>query len=248
MPAILTFALAAPLGAMGALAVGERRGGWDRPGRSAVLGLVAACLGLDRAAEDEHAALSAGLGLAIRREGPATALLSDYHTAQVPRTLRNRVFATRREELGAPELETVLSRRDYRADIAFTAALWHRPKAPMPWTLADLAAAMAEPRFVPYLGRKSCPLGLPMAPLVAEAETMREAFTRRDAEAREWERRLVPRGAGGTVWADEAGPGEPLLGLHEIYRETRRDEPVSRARWQFGLRAEIAAEWPKGVG
>jgi CRISPR system Cascade subunit CasD len=248
MAAILTFALAAPLGAMGALAVGERRGGWDRPGRSAVLGLIAGCLGLDRLAEAEHAALSAGLGLAIRREGPATTLLSDYHTAQVPRTLRNRVFATRREELAAPEVETVLSRRDYRADIAFTAALWCRPGASMPWTLPDLAAAMTKPRFVPYLGRKSCPLGLPMAPLVVEAETVCEAFTQRDATAREWERRLVPRGAGGTVWADEAGPGEPPLGLDEIYRETRRDEPVSRARWQFGLREEVAALWPKVAG
>jgi CRISPR system Cascade subunit CasD len=247
MPAILTFVLAAPLGAMGALAVGERRGGWDRPGRSAILGLIAGCLGLDRAAEDEHAALSAGLGLAIRREGSATALLSDYHTAQVPATRRNRVFATRREELAIPkhEQETVLTRRDYRADIAFTAALWRRVAAPMPWSLEDVAAAMTAPRFVPYLGRKSCPLGLPMAPRVTEAETVSAAFTGRDAEAGEWERQLVPRGAGGTVWADAAGPGEPALGLDTAYRETRRDEPISRARWQFGLREEVAARWPK---
>ena len=45
MPDFLTFALAAPLAAMGEIAVGERRGSWDRPGRSAVLGLIAAVLG-----------------------------------------------------------------------------------------------------------------------------------------------------------------------------------------------------------
>ena len=37
MPEFLTFVLAAPLAAMGEIAVGERRGTWDRPGRSAVL-------------------------------------------------------------------------------------------------------------------------------------------------------------------------------------------------------------------
>ena len=43
----LVFLLHAPLGAMGGVAVGERRAGFDRPGKSAILGLVAAALGLD---------------------------------------------------------------------------------------------------------------------------------------------------------------------------------------------------------
>ena len=54
MPTYLTFALVAPLGAMGELAVGERRGSWDRPGRSAVLGLrmdtLVTAFALDRGA------------------------------------------------------------------------------------------------------------------------------------------------------------------------------------------------------
>src|SRR3954452_22752570 len=83
MTDILTFALAAPLAAMGEIAVGERRGSWTRPGRSAVLGLIAACLGIDRDDEEAHAALESGYGLALRLQslGP---LLADYHTAQVP--------------------------------------------------------------------------------------------------------------------------------------------------------------------
>lgn len=241
MAEILTFALVAPLGAMGSLAVGERRGGWDRPGRSAVLGLVAACLGLERTDEDSHAALSACVGLAIRREGPATPLLSDYHTAQTVPTRKKRAFATRREELAADGLETVLSRRDYRADIAFTAALWRRPGL-FPWTLEALAMALAAPRFVPYLGRKSCPLGLPMAPRVVVAATVREAFMQRDAAAAAPERDALRR-QGGMVWADAAGADEPALGLTHAYAESRRDEPLSRARWQFGLRQEVAAHW-----
>src|SRR5215469_1393549 len=80
MPEFLTFVLAAPLAAMGEIAVGERRGSWDRPGRSAVLGLIAACLGLAREDEGAHESLETGYGLALRVQnvGP---LLPDYHTA-----------------------------------------------------------------------------------------------------------------------------------------------------------------------
>jgi CRISPR system Cascade subunit CasD len=238
MATFLTFVLAAPLGAMGALAVGERRSGWDRPGRSAVLGLVAGCLGLDRAAEADHAALSAGFALAIRREGGVTPLLSDYHTAQTAPTRKNRRFATRREEAAAAD-QTILTRRDYRTDIAFTLALWPRGGA-APWTLDDLAAALRRPRFTPYLGRKSCPLGLPMAPLIVTAETVRAAFVARDAAACPIERQALARSRGGTLWSDPTD----ALGLTEVRKETRRDEPLSRARWQFGLRDEIVADWP----
>jgi CRISPR system Cascade subunit CasD len=242
MAEFLTFVLAAPLGAMGALAVGERRGGWDRPGRSAVVGLIAGCLGLDRTAEADHAALSAGFGLAIRREGGLTPLLSDYHTAQTAPTRRNRSFATRREEAAAAD-QTILTRRDYRADIAFTILVWLR-EVSAPWTLNDLAEALRRPHFTPYLGRKSCPLGLPMAPLVVTAATVREAFEVRDAGAREIERKALARPGGGTLWADRQAEGEPELGLDEARSEVRRDEPISRARWQFGLREEIVADWP----
>jgi CRISPR system Cascade subunit CasD len=241
MTDFLTLVLVAPLGAMGSLAVGERRAGWDRPGRSAILGLIAGCLGLDRAAEADHAALSAGFGLAIRREGAATALLSDYHTAQTAPTRKNRAFATRREELAVADRQTILSRRDYRTGAAFTLALW--PRKASPWTLADLAKVLRQPCFTPYLGRRSCPLALPMAPLIVPAETVVAAFRARDLAAHPIERAILAQGGDGTIWSD-FGDAEPALGLAVSHRETRRDEPVSRARWQFDLREEIVAVWP----
>jgi CRISPR system Cascade subunit CasD len=153
------------------------------------------------------------------------------------------VFAARREELAA-ELETVLTRRDYRADVSFTVALWRR-NAPLPWTLADFVDALRRPAFVPYLGRKSCPLGLPMAPLIVEADTVCGSLQRRDAEAPALERDAAANG-GGFVWADQPSATCPPLGLDEQHShvEWRRDELVSRMRWQFGLRAEVAAPWP----
>ncbi len=255
MADVLTFTLAAPFGALGGVAVGERRTGADRPARSAVLGLLAACLGVTRAEDGLHAELAAGLGVAVRREGPPGPLLTDYHTAQAPAARRGRSFATRREEVSSGDLETVLTRRDYRADLAFTVAVWRR-EAPLRWTLGELAAALRTPRFVPYLGRKSCPLGLPMAPLLVDEPSVAAAFAARDrgadadADARgvaERDRRRLygRRGrSAGVVWADRAGAGEPSLGLPEDRTELRRDAPLSRRRWQFALRDEVAAVWP----
>src|SRR5215213_3306304 len=77
MPEFLTFTLTAPLAAMGEIAVGERRSSWDRPGRSAVLGLVAACLGIGREDEAAHEALETGYGLALRVQKSGS-LLPDY--------------------------------------------------------------------------------------------------------------------------------------------------------------------------
>jgi len=161
MPEFLTFAIAAPLAAMGEIAVGERRGTWDRPARSAMLGLVAACLGLARDDEAAHAALETGYGLALRRQGIGP-LLADYHTVQVPPRQRGRRFATRAEELAAGPLETILSRRDYHTDTLVLVALWPRPE--VRWGLEEIASALRAPRYTPYFGRKSCPLMLPLSP------------------------------------------------------------------------------------
>jgi len=233
MPEFLTFALAAPLAAMGEIAVGERRGRWDRPGRSAVLGLIAACLGLAREDEAAHDALEAGYGLALRIQhvGP---LLPDYHTAQVPPTRRGRRFATRAEELSAKDLETILSRRDYRTDMVVLAALWGRPGAR--WSLSEMETALRAPQYVPYFGRKSCPLMLPLAPQRIEAADPVVSLTDRANGGPEPERRLVRLRSAAVVTMTAADAGDFGLPIQRV--EIRRDALVSRQRWQFALREE----------
>jgi CRISPR system Cascade subunit CasD len=221
---------------MGELAVGERRGSWDRPGRSAVLGLVAACLGLDRADEDAHLALETGFGLGLRVEwrGPT---LADYQTAQVPPTQRGRRFTTRAEELAAPDLDTILSRRDYRAGLQALGALW--PRGQTRWTLGEIAAAMRKPFYVPYLGRKSCPLMLPLAPALIDAPDAVAALAARSHDQASLDLLLWPGGADRpVVTLDAADAGD-----HRVQRiEMRRDRPASRRRWQFALREEAVLE------
>ncbi|WP_149541011.1 type I-E CRISPR-associated protein Cas5/CasD [Siccirubricoccus phaeus] len=246
MPHYLTFALVAPLAAFGSIAVGERRGGWDRPGRSAVLGLIGACLGLEREDEAGQAALAEGYGLAMLCVAPG-ALLADYHTAQVPSAQRGRRFATRAEELAAPGLNTILSRRDYRSGAWHLAALWPRVPAPR-WGLEAIAEAMRRPVFTPYLGRKSCPLGLPLAPeLVAATDAPAALLARHASEAKEGRFRKTWLGpaTGPLTVAMEAEPGGLPAGLRHLRTERRRDQPRSRRRWQFDLREELILAVPQ---
>src|SRR5947199_10464826 len=98
MSEIVVFMLWAPLAAMGDMAVGERRAGFDRPGRSAVLGMVAAALGLDRADETAHAVLDRGY-LMAQRVLHRGELLQDYHTVQAPPADRKTRWSTRRSAL-----------------------------------------------------------------------------------------------------------------------------------------------------
>jgi CRISPR system Cascade subunit CasD len=270
MPAGLAFTLYAPLAAMGDIAVGERRGGFDRPARSAILGLVAAALGLDRADEAGHAALDRGYRLAqrVRLRG---LLMEDYHTVQAPPADRKARWATRREALAAPRLETLLSVREYRADILVDIALIEAASDERAATFPPerVAEALRSPVYALYVGRKSCPFGLPLRPVLASSvERLADLYARLDEPGallagianplaplrldRVWSDALGTWDA--PVYADADLAGDSRRGLPDLLSpayqpirvERRRDRVASRRRWQFELRDEIVAE-PRAV-
>lgn len=174
----LTFTLCSPLAAHGTTGAMRYRGSWPRPGRSAVLGLVAGSLGLRRDEYAANAALSNGYGYAVRVDSPGRSMV-DYHSAQMPGGPDGRGLRTRRAELEHHKVGTVLTYREYRQDAIYTIALWAREGAR--WTLEELSAALQEPVFAPYLGRKCAALSLPMAPTIVEADTLPAAFAQRPA-------------------------------------------------------------------
>ena len=233
----LVFTLYAPMGAFGEIAVGERRMSWARPGRSAILGLVAAAQGIERASEDAHQRLESGLYYAVRIDAPGRPLI-DYHTTQTPKAHKDRKFATRREELKIDDLNTVLSVREWRADACFTVILWPRPDSTV--DLDEIAGALRNPCFVLYVGRKSAPLGLPLNPEFIDADSFMSAFEARlpsDEEQKVLRRIRAPGAERRDIAFDDDAPEPPA----HSRGETRRDAIASRARWQFADRLERIA-------
>jgi CRISPR system Cascade subunit CasD len=251
MPETVVFTLWAPLAAMGDVAVGERRAGFDRPGRSAVLGLVAAALGLNRADETAHAALDRDYLMAQRvlHRGD---LLQDYHTVQAPAADRKSRWITRREALDRPrhELGTLLSLRDYRQSPFVDIALVARPGALSHFSPSSIVEALRRPAFTLYFGRKACPLGLPPAPVVMQAQTLATVFgagLHRDPAAQEILLHLGVQGHRARIYAD-IELAEMLSPDYRVSRiEQRRDRPLSRERWQFDMRSEVVADPVNGA-
>jgi CRISPR system Cascade subunit CasD len=251
MTQFLMLTLYAPLASWGEIAVGENRDSWDRPSRSAILGLLAASLGIDRGDQAAHDALDDGYGLAVLLDAPGVAVV-DYHTAQTvaESVLKKSRPATRKAMLEAGERETILSRRTYRADSLAAVALWARPDAR--WPLGEFVHAIKRPGFVPYAGRKSNPFGLPLRPEIVEAPTVAGAFATRPPEllieslSGEF-RILEPRSGWGREVAHDLADTE-FTGLDPFRRETRRDTRPQRTRWQFAERTVGIGRLPEPQG
>ena len=246
----LIFQLQAPLSSWGDMAVGEYRPSADYPSQSAIHGLLGAALGIDRADDTMQHALRSSVRIAIGVLDQGT-LLRDFHTAQVPsRTdLKKRPHATRRDELLVPkaDLNTILSTRDYLQNAASLVALQGCADAHYP--LARLAAALTKPRFVLYLGRKSCPLAVPLHPRVLESPSIRAAFEAYQADLSELHQRSGLADAGTRcehvkkiVWGDDFGGNDlATLGVARDLSVNRKDQVISRVGWQFADRREHIA-------
>ena len=130
------------------------------PGRSAILGLLAAALGIER---DDRAAWDALRGYrTATRPLTESALLRDYHTVQtVPQKIRRP--DGRRAAINAigRGIHTLVTMRDYRTDAAVAVAVWAENAR---WPLPQLAEALRNPVFVLYLGRKVLPSCRPTGP------------------------------------------------------------------------------------
>lgn len=255
MTDFLLFTLYAPLASWGDIAVGESRGSWDRPSRSAVLGLLGAALGIVRDDQASHDVLDAGYGMAVRLDASG-APLSDYHTAQTvaASAVKKRQPRTRAALLSSGDHETILSRRIYRQDALATVVLWVRGGAPARWTLEQLEQALRRPAFLLYAGRKANALGAPLDPEVISADTIARAFERRAPAPRGFDASsLIGAGQWGREVAhDPIHPRDGFSsGLLPFRRDVRRDVPTHRARWQFGERVVeigLLGSGPSGAG
>ncbi len=235
MTQFCVFSLYGPMASWGEIAVGETRHSADHPTKSAVIGMVAAALGIRRDEEEIHSRLGESLGMACLVRDPGIPV-QDYHTVQTPREAalkQGSYFLTRRDELSLGQsLETIISSRDYRCDTRVHVCLWKRGEA-LPCDLGEIAAALNRPRFTLYLGRKSCPPGLPVCAKVIEAASLVEAFSAVERDLPEF-----PAWDGLSAEAAMYWDADGVAGIDPRHVVQRRDAVLSRKRWTFLSRAE----------
>ncbi len=128
------------------------------PGRSALIGLLGACLGLERIDQKQQQALAGSVRFAVRVDQQGQKM-TDYHT----------VKNAREDYRGLKSHDTIQTWREYWQDACYTVAVWSTDNADI--TLADIAKAVKYPLYTPVLGRRSCPLARPMFETTLTAES-----------------------------------------------------------------------------
>jgi CRISPR system Cascade subunit CasD len=134
----LLLRLAAPLQAWGAESKFSRRTTGRAPTKSGVIGLAAAALGYGR---DAPLAELSSLEFAARVDRPGT-IIKDFHTAHT---------------FGEKNKQAFISDRYYLSDAVFLVGL-EGPRE----LLQRIEAALQNPVFPIFLGRRSCPPTLPI--------------------------------------------------------------------------------------
>lgn len=228
MSDFLVFQIYGPMASWGDIAVGETRRSAAHPSKSAILGLLAAALGIDRDDEAVHKEMAEAYKIAVKVLSMGS-LLIDYHTVQVPPQQRKASFRTRKDELSSGRLGTLLSSREYRCDAVYIAAVWADQQA-VPFSFDQLAEALKEPKYSLYLGRKSCPPATPLNPRIIRNASLKEAL---DSKADIAAPPVGPTESSLYYWEDT-----PASGLEADQSFERWDLPGNRQRWQFRPRTE----------
>lgn len=161
MPHFLILRLDGPMQAWGTHTYEDFRPSNLFPTRSGLLGLLGACMGIDRRDHAGLEQLAASVEFTVRADQSvlrpnagksmpkAAVKLPDFHT----------VLAARKVD-GSPNKYPVVSRREYLFDAAFTVVIGVKPAAPV--TLEAIAEALRRPCYTPVLGRRSCPITRPL--------------------------------------------------------------------------------------
>lgn len=210
----LVFSLSASLGSMGELAGHERRGSLLWPGRSALIGLMGAALGIRR--DGDFSGLdSLKIDVAVFDSGT---VLRDFHTIQSVPAAAVKKPNSRPEAIrkAGGRLTTSITLRDYRAGVFYGVAVQGE-------RLEEIAAALRKPHFTLYLGRKSCPLSSPLNPQVVQADTVEEAL--RQVKVPFWLSRHV-----------DLSEKVMVVGEQGSQRDYVHDVPLDRQRWHFAAR------------
>ena len=191
----LLLRLAGPLQSWGV----ESRFAWrataNAPTKSGVIGLLASALGYERT-DTESLAILAGLCFGVRLDQPGRKL-RDFQTAHHPVT--GQIMP--------------VSQRFYVADAVFLAGVEGERAL-----LETIDAALHSPRYLPYLGRRSCPPSGPINLGIHDTDVV-DALKQAPWQASTWYQRRGPAAPTLTLLL-EADPGYTDVDL-------QRDQPTT---------------------
>jgi CRISPR system Cascade subunit CasD len=160
------------------------------PGRSALLGLLGACLGIDRIDQKRQEELAASVWFAVRVDQQGQKM-TDYHT----------VKDAREDYRGLKSHDTIQTWREYWQDACYTVAIWATVDAPI--ALDDIEKALNRPLFTPVLGRRSCPLARPLFHTRLSAESALLALAQSTETC-------------GTIYSEEENDGAILIKKRDV--------------------------------
>lgn len=223
MASFLVLRLDGPMQAWGTHTFEDFRPSNLYPTRSGLLGLLGACLGLERNDLAGHSNLSDSVEFTVRvdthvvRPGKEDTLvkkrsikLPDFHTVMDARKVD-----------GSANKFPVVSRREYLFDAAFTVVVGSRPESS--FSLVQIADALRRPCFTPALGRRSCPLTRPLLEGRVEADSPRDALGE-----------IEPKGD--LIYSESEPSDQPVR---------VRDVPMHGKTRQFGTRLVYVHKEPK---
>ncbi|NUF49294.1 type I-E CRISPR-associated protein Cas5/CasD [Gilliamella sp. ESL0250] len=236
----LIFQIYAPLTSWGEHAIGEVRHSNDIPSRSALLGLVAAALGIRR--EDNKVdTFNQHYNFAIRPFKANSSWFRDFQTVQAPRANKKQLLYTRFDEIrrNPNELETLLSQREYYNDIYYQIVMTETKGAP--YNVQQIQQALLTPVFPLYVGRKNSPLALPLSPVLYEG-TLCDAFIFADKHYQQYHQRdpvisdLLNSVADEYYWEHKDQDAD----FEIIKIQRRQDQPINRNHWYFEPRLQYS--------
>lgn len=153
---LLALRLEAPLQSWGEQAKWDMRDSAVFPSKSAVVGLIACAMGLERT-DPAITELSQSIRMAVRADRRGTRM-TDYHTVSGMPNIMNAE--------GKPRGKTIVTQRQYLQDASFlvfidTEKTWQE----------SIMQAFQQPKWCVYLGRKSCVPTRPVYEGIAEGYT-----------------------------------------------------------------------------
>jgi len=170
MPA-LAFYIDAPMQSWGASSKFQHRETNSFPTKSAIVGLIAAALGIDKNGAEEATILGriVDLKLTVARLDSLqrkSSRLSDFHTVgggyNKQSSLREKMSIPKKAS-GAP-FGTVITHRSYLTDAAFVVLLEGSVEV-----MSEVQAALLDPVWGVWFGRKACIPASPLTPTIADS-------------------------------------------------------------------------------